>query len=150
MSKPQPIAGRGVANTTGLPGAPADLSSMVRGALAEALALRPDRRMGFFVQPGVLAWTEDEPALAGLMRELVNAIVVSSTPSTVATFIFDVLAAREPNFYALTLVAPTDDPTTLQIPHRARDIASALGVHVWEVPGRSGEADSLCFALQTA
>jgi hypothetical protein len=136
--------------TAEAPGSPVDLSSMIRIALAEAVEQSPERHLGFFVQPGVTARTVDEPALADLLRELVNGIVSSATMSKFPTLMFDELAVRQPSFYALTLVAAADDSMKLQIPERARLLATALGVHLWEVPRMLGDAASLCFALEVA
>jgi hypothetical protein len=123
-----------------------DLSMEVRDALATTLQ-QANRPIGFFVQPGIIASTSDEPALRNLVRELVGAITMTPTASSSPLFVFDTLESDATPFYAISLLGQGDLPASPIAP-RVDAAANALDAVVWDVPPVEGETAVVCFALE--
>jgi hypothetical protein len=123
-----------------------DLSMEVRDALATTLQ-QADHPIGFFVQPGIIASTSDEPALRSLVRELVAAIALTPTAISSPLFVFDTLDSDATPLYAISLLGQGGPPAS-PIASRVDAVAATLGAVVWDVGPADGETAVVCFALE--
>ena len=122
-----------------------DLTKEVRDALALTFH-RTTSPIGFFVQPDVVASTDDERALKNLVRELVAAVAATPTTSSAPVLVFDRLHTDEATFYAISMLAQVDAPQEPIAP-RVDEAAAASGALVWDADPAEGEARVVCFAL---
>ena len=122
-----------------------DLTQEIRDALTVSFrsAVNP---IGFFVEPGVVAPTDDERALRDLVRQLVSAVVTTPTSSESPLFVFDTMHTDVATFYAMSMLARRDGSAEPIAPG-VDDAAAALGAVVWDADPAEGEARVVCFAL---
>ena len=119
----------------------------MREALAAALSERPELRMGYFVQPNVMAPTSHAEALTQFLRDLITGIVPRSTASPAPRFFFETFGANAPGYYAMSVLAEGDTAAP-RIGSLVDAAADASGVRVWEIPADEGEGGVMvCFAL---